>query len=1069
MGAFAPADMAKFLTQAEVTSINRLPGRATYQHYAAIGDAKKRSRSHRWQQSLDGTWDFRLAHTPTHALESLGKSAEWATQTVPGHWVLQGFGSPHYTNTQLPFDEDPPQPPADNPTGIYRKRFVVPTDWEGKRVVVRFGSADSALILFLNGEFVGLSKDSRLPAEFDLSERLKAGENEIMAVVPKWSDATFVEDQDMWWLPGLARSVTLYATPRVYLADVKIAAQVERSGKGRLRVEAEVAYADGPKQGAKVEVQVLDPRGKAILAKPIRTEVESRNLRVILDRNLGVVETMMAKSRLKLWSSETPNLYTVVVTLRAGRAVSHTAIRTGFRNIAVVGRNFLVNGQRVLIAGVNRHEFHPRRGRALTDEDMETDIKLMKRYHFNAVRASHYPPDERWLDLCDEHGLMVVDEANIEAHHHHNQVCQDPRYATTFVDRVSRMVLRDKNHPSILWWSMGNESGYGPNHDAAAGWVRHYDPTRPLFYEGAISVRQSRSTFAHGSQATDIICPMYTEIADLRKWADYVDKSLAATDEFDGESILREVEALNPELTSPLPRGPLKRLVDPRDRPVILCEYSHAMGNSNGSLSDYFELFRTVPGMQGGFIWEWCDHAFFQTMPDGSERLAYGGDFGDSPHDANFCCDGMVSSEREPHPAMNEHRKLAQPLGVEAIDLKAGKLSVENRQNFRSLAWLKGEYRWEIDGHLISEGRLPRLVAAPGKTMEMAVPVPAARLTQGGNELVLTVVFRSMETTAWWQAGEPVAWEQFARDLKPKSTKVARGAGQVNCEQVGDDWVISNESGTSRIDRKTGAWHTLMGEGGNLFAQAPQLSLWRAPTDNDGIKLWEGQEEKALGRWRKFGMDRLQRQIEGVQLVQRKNEVEVTTKVALSGRDCWSDFSGTERFVFGPKTVRMDLDLVIGEGALVDLPRIGFLLSLVPGFEDVQWHGLGPDETYSDRRAAGRIGRWQSTVAAMEVPYVMPQEHGHREEVRWVELRDGEGRVVRVKSAAYLGFNASHFHANDLYKATHREALVARPETLLHVDGFHRGLGTGSCGPDTLSQYCWSTRRAKFSFELEVR
>lgn len=983
--------------------------------------------------------------------------------------MLQGYGNPHYTNTQLPFGEDPPQPPAENPTGIYRKCFSVPKTWDGKRVVVRFGSADSALILFLNGAFFGLSKDSRLPAEFDLSERLKAGENEIVAVVPKWSDATFVEDQDMWWLPGLARSVTLFATPRVFLADVKIDAQVERSGKGRLRVEAAIGFADGPQQGAQVEVQVWGPDGKAVLAKPQTAEVESRNLRIILDRNLGVVEMVVPKGRMKLWSAETPNLYTVVVTLRAGNAVSHTAIRTGFRRIEVVGRNFLLNGERVLIAGVNRHEFHPRRGRALTDADMETDIKLMKRYHFNAVRASHYPPDERWLDLCDEHGLMVVDEANIETHHHHNQVCKDPRYATTFVDRVSRMVLRDKNHPSILWWSMGNESGYGPNHDAAAGWVRHYDPTRPLFYEGAISVRQSRSTFAHGSRATDIICPMYTEIADLRKWTDYVTKSALRADEFDGEKVLREVEALNPELTSPLPRAPLSRSPDPRDRPVILCEYSHAMGNSNGSLGDYFELFRTVPGIQGGFIWEWCDHAFFQTMPDGSERLAYGGDYGDVPHDANFCCDGLVSSEREPHPAMAEHRKLAQPVAVEAINLKAGKLRVKNRQNFRSLAWLKGEYRWEKDGEIVSAGGLPKLVAAPGDSMVVTVPVPAARLVSGGTELVLAVVFRSTETTAWWPAGEEIAWEQFGRELKPTRATVARREGSWGCEVEGDDWVVANGTGTARIDRQTGAWHTFTQGGGNVFADAPQLSLWRAPTDNDGIKLWEGQDEKALGRWRKLGVDKLRRRIEGVKLVRWKNEIEVVTKVSLSGRDCWTDFRGTERFVFGPNSVCLDLDLVIGAPQLRDLPRIGFLLSLTAGFEQVAWHGLGPDETYSDRCAAGRVGRWQSTVAEMEVPYVLPQEHGHRHGVRAVELQDGAGRVVRIKSDERFGFNASHFHANDLYRATHREALVARPETLLHVDGFHRGLGTGSCGPDTLPPYCWSARRAKYSFELEVR
>ena len=818
-----------------------------------------------------------------------------------------------------------------------------------------------------------------------------------------------------------------------------------------------------------MEVQLYDEGGRAVFPQPLSAAVESKNLRVITNRHIGFVEAAVPKARLKLWSPETPHLYTAVVTLRGPKGVSHTSVRLGFRRIEIVGRDLLLNGQRVLITGVNRHEFHPRRGRALTEADMLQDVKLMKRYHFNAVRTSHYPPHEHWLDLCDEYGLLVVDEANIEAHHHHNEVCRDPRYAAAFVDRVSRMVLRDKNHPAVIWWSMGNESGHGPNHDAAAGWVRHYDPTRPLFYEGAISVRQSRSTFAHGALTTDVICPMYTSIEDLRRWADYVGREEISGKPWTGERVLRDVEALNPDLTSPLPRSPLPQVPDPRSRPVILCEYSHAMGNSNGSLSDYFELFRTVPGMQGGFIWEWCDHGLWQTLPDGTERLAYGGDFGDQPNDANFCCDGLVSAEREPHPAMDEHAKLAQPVHVEAVNLPRGRLRVYNRQYFRSLAWLKGEYSWGVDGVPVAEGKLPRCAAVAGASQDILVPVPTGKVLKGGSELVLTVVFRVAQATAWAEVGTEVAWDQFTRALPKsirKSGRAVQGGPTVQVE--GDDWVITQSAGVSRIARATGAWHSLVRDEMNLWSAAPAISLWRAPTDNDGIKLWEGQDDKALGRWRGFGLDQLQRRVDTVKLKRRLDAVVVETKIALSGRENWTDFKVTERLVFEEKLSRLELDLRIGDPALYDLPRIGFQLGLATGFEHVSWYGPGPGETYSDRLAAGRIGRWESTVDAMEVPYVMPQENGHREAVQWVALRHESGAVVRCQGVEPFGFNASHYPANELYRARHREELVRSPEVWLNLDGFHRGVGTGSCGPDTLPQYCWAKKRAHFAFELEV-
>ncbi|MEI8343300.1 MAG: glycoside hydrolase family 2 TIM barrel-domain containing protein, partial [Verrucomicrobiota bacterium] len=504
-----------------------------------------------------------------------------------------------------------PFTPPENPTGIYRRRFRIPASWKNQRIVLHFGGADSMLAVYVDGAMVGLSKDSRLPAEFDITPLVQPDtDHEIVAIVAQYSDASFIEDQDQWRLGGLHRDVFLYRTPPVHLADIKTTPHFYPgfpAGKpATLEVLVKVGFPQNlPVPGTTVSVQLLDPKGRPVLKTTLVREVGHSNSTICFDRGHVRFQIPIPVNRLRLWSHEDPALYTLTVSLtppKSSGVASHTAIRTGLRRIEIRHRDLLINGRRVLIKGVNRHDHHPDHAKALPYETMRQDVLLMKRFNFNAVRCSHYPNDPRFLDLCDQYGLYVIDETNAESHAFHNSLCQDPRYATAWLDRAMRMVIRDINHPSIIAWSLGNESGYGPSHDAAAGWVRHYDPSRLLHYEGAISLWQGSATFLHGTAATDLICPMYTSIKDLSEWLDFADQHCpepAAS----LETLLGRMDQAG--LNFPRdnrPRPPLPTPVHPLARPVILCEYSHAMGNSNGSLSDYYHLFKTRKGIQGGFI-----------------------------------------------------------------------------------------------------------------------------------------------------------------------------------------------------------------------------------------------------------------------------------------------------------------------------------------------------------------------------------------------------------------------------------------------------------------------------------
>jgi beta-galactosidase len=1010
----------------QLPSLNKLAPRATLYPFSTPAEALTLDRERSpWFLSLNGLWDFQIKARPEEATTAAVASGTWDRIQVPGNWTMQGFGRPHYTNVVMPFPNLPPDVPDENPTGLYRRSFTAPQAWRGRRAVLHFGGCEGALYVYLNGQPIGLSKDARTPAEFDVTRQIQFGQtNELLAVVVQWSDASFIEDQDHWWQAGLHREVFVYSTAVPHLQDVFARGELDDGYvDGHLNVTCRIGEYGQAYPGAVIEAQLYDDAGRAVFKTPLSASGggpagSTRGEAVPLTE-----VTLRQKVRApRQWSAETPYLYTLVVTLRTPNASESTACRVGFRRIEIRDRSLLINGRRVMIQGVNRHDHDDVAGKAVSRALMETDIRVMKQFNVNAVRTCHYPNDPYWLDLCDRYGLYVVDEANIEAHAYYHELCRDPRYTNAFVERVRAMVERDKNHPSIIFWSLGNESGYGPNHDAAAGWARHADPSRPLHYEGAIN-RGQGERWESGQRVTDVVCPMYPPIRDIVEWA--------------------------------------KNTADPR--PMILCEYSHAMGNSNGSLADYWKAFHTQPGLQGGFIWEWLDHGIRQTAPNGQPYWAYGGDFGDEPNDANFITDGIVWPDRTPHPALHEFKHLVQPVGVEAVDARRGLVRLRNRQAFRGLEWLRGEWEVTADGERVQHGKLPPLKIGPGEAQTFRLKITDA----APGERFLNLRFYQRRATLWAAAGHEVAWAQIALPSR-KARRPSAPRRSVTVEE--DDRTIRLRAGPvcAAFDKTLGSLSELSLEGRNLLRQGPALNVWRAATDNDGLKLQGGQEQKALARWQRLGLDRVRRVLRHVRLTRAVGQLPVVEIAhAASGRKQWSDITHLQRYRLLPDGgLRVD-NVVRLSKDLSDPPRIGVTLALAPELEQLEWFGRGPWENYSDRKASALIGRYHSTVAAQYVPYIMPQEHGHKTDTRWVRLSDAAGRGLRVVGHPTLEFSASHFTAEDLFQARHTCDLTPRAEVILHLDYGQRGLGTASCGPDTLEKYRLLEAEYQVAFTLQ--
>jgi beta-galactosidase len=998
--------LGTFWESPELTGLNRLP-----MHSVLHGDTLP----------LDGTWRFQLVR---QANAPIGE--EWREATVPGCWTMQDtWDLPHYTNVQMPFAGEPPHVPEVNPTGIYERTFELPPSWAGRRIVLHVGAAESVLVVRLNETQVGLSKDSHLAAEFDVTEVVHPGANTLNLRVVKWSDASYIEDQDQWWHGGITRSVFLYSTPRTYLAEIRaVGGLADDLTTGTLALRVELGYpGQAPEPGWVVEAQVdgIDgtleiefptpgPRderggwtrerwglqGRRSAGLPL-SEAEQAEWQEMYEWQVpppaGVAGWQLEIPNVLPWSAEEPRLSRVHVSLRSpkGELVEESTVRVGYRRVEIQGLDLLVNGQRVMLRGVNRHDFNQHTGRVVTPDEMRADLVQMKQFGFNAVRTSHYPNDPAFLDLTDELGLYTVGEADIESHAFWGTLCDDPRYVEAGVSRVARMAIRDKNHASVILWSLGNESGHGTSHEAAAAWLRRYDGSRPLQYEGAI-----RFDWTSDQGVSDITCPMYPPISAVVAHA---------------ESGLQR-------------------------HPFILLEYSHAMGNSNGTLAEYWEAIESTPGLQGGFIWEWWDHGLVQRLPDGRWRWAYGGDFGDVPNDGNFCIDGVVWPDRRPKPALWEHKQLSAPVVASGTPemLAAGHVQLRNRQFFRDTSWLRARYELTGDGEVLREGELALAPVPPQGHALVSIPDWNVAADSAVDERWLTIRFSTASPEAWAPEGFEVCWAQL--ELSPPRTPSPQGPRPTAPEEA------------IELDSEGLLVHPQL-------AASPRLSLWRAPTDNDRIG-------GMAADWAAWGLDELARTVTSVRREGRSTEVRSAYRtrrgIIVEHRQTLS--------AFGDGGILVEEEATIPD-SITDLARVGTVLEVVPGLEHVEWLGRGPHETYPDRRLGAARGRWKSTVAELYVPYIKPQENGGRADVRWLRLTDQDGKGLRMVLDRPRQVSATHFRASDLAAVGHDVDLVPRRETVVHIDAAHRGLGTASCGPDTLPKYIPGPGTYRWSWTLE--
>jgi beta-galactosidase len=938
--------------------------------------------------SLNGRWKFKLSAGPSEAPVDVMSPAfcddVWDELEVPGHWVLQGYDRPQYTNTAFPFPIDPPRTPHANPTGDHRRWFELPADWPLDGAVLRFEGVDSCFKVWVNGIEVGTAKGSRLPSEFNVGAQLRPGRNLLVVRVHQWSSGSYLEDQDMWWLPGIFRDVSLLRRPVV--EDVFVHADYDHlTGCGTLRVDVDPPYA-----------RILVPE---------------------LGLDLSAGETVTV-SGVEPWSAEVPRLYDVRVV--AGEET--VELRIGFRTVAFVDGLLTVNGRPLFFRGVNRHEHDQVRGRALTVETMRQDLVLMKQHNINAVRTAHYPPHPAFLDLCDELGLWVIDECDIETHGFiytdwRGNPADDPDWAPMMLDRMRRMVERDKNHPSVIIWSLGNESHRGRNFGTLASWTRDRDPGRAVFYE------RDRSY-----EFSDFYSLMYTPLDELER-----------------------IGTRTEDVTTDDPALEARR----RALPFILAEYAHAMGNGPGGLADYQRILERYPRLQGGFVWEWIDHGLL--LPGATDHV-YGGDFGERIHGSNFCIDGLLFPDRTPSPGLLEYKKVIEPVRITGPH----PLTIHNHQTFATLSHLEFQWTEEVDGVEVSSGTLQVPEVQPGATAEIPLPpaltsvAPTAAPAGGvrsAAERWLTVRAVLAKDEGWSSAGHEVAWAQFRLPSRPSEELPVAPSPVV---RRGERVVV----GAAEFDGRSGELVGLFG----LPVDGPRLDLWRAPTDNDN---GQGGNNAVISEWRAAGLDRIEHRLDQVEVGER--ELVVRSRVAPNGLGL--GVRASYRWMAVGEALQLTVKVTPegeGEGTAItprcgSWPRVGVRVALPGSVENLRWFGGGPGEAYADSREAARVGRYESTVDGLQTPYVVPQENGSRIDVRWAELTDAEGNGLRVEGAPYFQLTARRWTTEDLERARHRSDLVPRDRVFVNLDLAQHGLGSASCGPPATAQHTLEVAERTFT------
>lgn len=1018
-----------------VLNVNTLPARSNIFSFDTEESALKAAGTADHGEkciSLDGRWHFRYLENPDSLTMSdlTADLADNDTIAVPGCWTVQGYDKPHYTNVKMPFTNVPPQVPECNPTGIYQRNFTLTERQLESRLVLHFDGVESFFAVLINDKFAGIAKDSRAAREFDITSYCHAGENRLTVVVCKWSDSCFIEDQDMWWHGGIVRSVYLLTLPKNHIMDVFATATLDETFKyGRLELKGALHLDHTPsvEDKWKIRFRLYDPAGKAVKGFPQDLDIfpgaADPNYMVSVEGHgsLPVLEL----PEVKAWSAEHPVLYKLSAEMLdpSGNVVDCTALRIGFRSLQISERKLLINGEAVLICGVNRHESHPETGRTVSREDIERDLKLMKQFNINAIRTSHYPDCPEFYDLCDEYGFYVWDEANLEHHGYYFSFCSNPAWAGSFVDRAVDLLERDKNHPSVVVWSLGNESGAGANHAAMAGYIRYRDPSRILHYEGAINSAYYQTQPMRNTFLTDIVGPMYPPVEKLYEWS---------------------------------------KIAQHDPRPYIMCEFSHAMGNSNGELADYFEAFEHCEGLQGGFIWEWCDHAIYKTGADGRKFLAYGGDFGDTPNDGNFVCDGLVGAERDVHPGLYEYKYLAQPVRFYARDLANNIFEIENRLYFSDLSAYALKAIYQIDGKTV---KVQQLAMPPiGKQFRARALVrpamPDFRNFCGKKvHIILQAVLK--KSCRWAEKGFVTAHEQFELPIVLNAVKSRTANAKTSLTASDAEYTL--QAGTLQlvIDRKNGACKYLR-NGKELISSGAEAWFFRAPIDNDGFRLPQlNNTYRTLKQWLDRGYDKF---------VLRDLQIEAVSN-AVTIKRTWGTAALneviTEQSIFtacSDESIALEVEFDVPE-SFEDLPRIGLRWQISKEFQTVDYLGNGPFENYCDRAAASCYGRYTMLIDEMRGNYLLPQSAGNRTGVEFFQLT-GKQDILAMQSSKAMEFSLLPYSDQELFAALHWHELPEQKQWFLYTDLKHRGVGTRSCGPELNKRY--RIQPGKYSLQLKV-
>ncbi len=995
-----------------VTGRNRRPAHVPLGAYPDADAARNADRkSSPYMRLLNGTWQFHLAPSPEQVPANFSQPdfdiAGWSEITVPGNWQLQGHSdNPIYANVHYTFEPNPPYPPEANPTGCYRTTFEVPADWQGRRVFLLFEAVDSNCTVWVNGHEVGYSQDSRLPAEFDVTPYVKSGSNTLAVMVMRYCDGTYLECQDMWRMSGIQRDVILYSKPAVGIEDFTVRTLLDgQYQNATLWAEVEITRNTDLTQYT-VEFALYDADGQPVFDEPITAPVKGYTAwSQYPSQRTACARIEQPVSNPRLWTAETPYLYRLVITLKDpdGQAVDFESSRVGFRQVEIRDGVLLVNGKRLVIRGVDRHEHHPQRGRALTEQDMLAEVLLMKQLNFNTVRTSHYPDHPIWYDLCDEYGIYIIDEANIETHGLGGELSHNPEWANAYLERGARMVMRDKNHPCVILWSLGNESGSGPHHAAMANWMRIYDPTRFIHYESGHP----------GPQISDVYSVMYPNLEQMRRL-------LADSNE---------------------------------KRPVMMCEYAYAKGNATGNFFKFWDMVDAYPRFQGGCIWDWNDKALVHQTADGREYYAYGGDFGpdfdyarfyQDNEDPQMCCNGIVGPDLTPHPGAYEVKKVQAPLSLTARNPKEaleGMFILWNKHHTLDLSHLEAHWDLVEDGEVIRHGTLPAVDLPAGEKMPVQFDYQVPETLTPGAEYHLNVRFVLREAASWAAAGHVVYWQQFplALPVPLKPTASLEAIPVLETLDDGDRMTFAGQNFEAVFSRTAGTLVSYRSGGVELIHSGPVENYFRAPTDVD---LLMGNPPASMHKWREAGIDCLERNVKrftATHITPQIVEIRVISRIQAPGKPYGIDSELVYR-IYGSGEIVIE-NRVSADTRLPHLPRVGMEMVLPAGFEKLVWYGRGPHENYLDRKLSADVGRYTSTVDAQFTPYVYTSESGGKEDVRWLAVVNEQGAGLLVTAMQPLHMDALHYTIKDLEQAGHPYELTRLPETVLHIDALHMGVG----------------------------